>query len=299
MNRRKDICILEFPSNLGLKETSPGHEPGVKQLPAFLRKHGFHSRLGPVDTRRLDPPPYSMELDEATGVRNAGAIIEFADQQASLLQQVLAEGRFPIVLGGDCSILIGNAVALKRTGNYGLFFLDGHTDFMWPSLSQTGGAAGMDLAIVTGHAHDRLCDIGALKPYFKEDHAWCVGNRDLEDWYVDAIRQSSIRYIDLDTLRTGGVEENVSGFLEMITQRRLDGFWLHIDVDVLDDEIMPAVDSRQPGGLSYDEFNQILRLLLADSRMTGLEITILDPELDPEGLYTRAFVENFWSCFGS
>ncbi|HZH94910.1 MAG TPA: arginase family protein, partial [Flavisolibacter sp.] len=179
------------------------------------------------------------------------------------------------------------------------FFLDGHTDFMLPALSHTGGAAGMDLAVVTGHGHDKLTNIDGQKPYFKEEYVWCVGNRDYEEWYVKAITDSNITYISLDILRQDGIKKCIANFLQMIKTKKLDGFWIHIDVDVLNDTIMPAVDSRQPDGLEYEEFNEILNLLLADSKATGLEITILDPDLDPSGKYTKGFINNFCSSFNS
>ena len=287
------IYILEFPSNLGLKETLAGQEPGVKKLPDFLRKHNFHSSLKPSGILRLDPPNYSMTLDEISGVRNSDQIAKYSKEQSQILEKVLSENKFPIVIGGDCSILIGNSLALKNAGTFALFFLDGHTDFMWPSLSQTGGAAGMDLAIVTGHGHSKLTNINGQKPYFKEEHVWCVGNREYEEWYVKAITDSNISYTDLNILRTNGIKKCVTDFLQMVKDKNLDGFWIHIDVDVLNDNVMPAVDSRQPDGLAYKEFNEILHLLLADTKATGLEITILDPDLDPSGDYTKEFVNNF------
>lgn len=293
-NSMKDsICILEFPSNLGLNEPMAGQEPGVKKLPDFLKKHNFHSSLKPASILRLDPPTYTMMRDEASGVRNAELIAKYAKDQAEMLGKVLSENKLPIVLGGDCSILIGNSLALKKSGSFALFFLDGHTDFMWPPLSQTEGAAGMDLAIVTGHSHDKLSNIDNQKPYFKEEHVWCVGNRDFEDWYVEAITNSKISYTDLPALRRYGIKKCISDFLQMVKSEKLDGFWIHIDVDVLNDTIMPAVDSRQPDGLDYKEFDEIIHLLLADSKAIGLEITILDPDLDPTGDYTKEFVNHF------
>ncbi|CAM3987561.1 arginase [Pedobacter westerhofensis] len=293
------ICILEFPSNLGLKEPFAGHEPGVKKLPDFLRTHHFHSSLKASSVIKLAPPGYSMDLDEISGVRNAGEIIKYAKEQSVILQKVLSENKFPMIIGGDCSILIGNSLALKEMGEFALFFLDGHTDFMWPSLSQTGGASGMDLAIVTGYGHDKLTNINGQKPYFEEQNVWCVGNRDYEEWYVKAIEDSDINYTDLKLLRKIGIEQTISDFLQMIKDRNLKGFWIHIDVDVLNDQIMPAVDSRQPNGLEYHQFNKILNLLLSDHHARGLEITILDPELDPTGIYTKNFVANFCSTVNS
>jgi arginase len=297
---KHNICILEFPSNLGLKALVEGKEPGVKKLPAFLRQHGFHASLNPAGTTRLEPPAYSMELDEISGVRNADMIVQYATAQAGLVEQALAANEFPIVLGGDCSILIGNALALKNRGSFALFSLDGHTDFVLPSLSETAGAAGMDLAIVTGYGHHKLTDIGGQKPYFKEGHTWCVGNRYFEEEeYVQAIVDSGIHYTDLTALRKEGIEQCVAGFLQMVKDNNLDGFWIHIDVDVLNDDIMPAVDSRQADGLSYAEFNELIRLLLSDRKATGLQITILDPDLDPAGTYTKAFVDNFCNTVNS
>ena len=253
----KDIQILEFPSNLGLKEREAGKKPGARRLPAWLNKYGFYDMFEPQNIHSLSPPQYTMDLDEESGVRNADAIAKYAKQQSELFLKVLGEKVFPFIIGGDCSILIGNAIALKLTGECALFFLDGHTDFLWPELSQTGGAAGMDLAIVTGYGYQKLTNINGLKPYFKEENVWCVGNREYDDQYVLPILNSNINYYDLNFLRKVGIEKCVDDFLEMVHNNNLDGFFIHFDVDVLNDDIMPAVDSRTEGGLSYNELNLI------------------------------------------
>ncbi|MBO9658613.1 MAG: arginase family protein [Chitinophagaceae bacterium] len=293
------IIILQFPSNLGLKEPTPGHEPGVKKLPSWLNQHGFHSLIDPVATLTLQPPPYSMNLDKDSGVRNADAIIEYAKKQADLLQEVISSRSFALILGGDCSILIGSALALKREGRYGLFYIDGHHDFMLPALSGTGGAAGMDTAIITGHGHPKLTDIEGLQPYFKEEHVWCIGNREYDEEYVTPIKKSSIHYLDLIAFRKQGAGKCVEEFLSMTRSEKLDGFMIHLDVDVLNDEIMPAVDSRTEDGMSYAELDAILTPLLRSQNAVGIEITILDPELDPDGTYTRQFVEQFCRIFNN
>ena len=288
----KDIQILEFPSNLGLKEREAGKEPGVRRLPAWLNKYGFYDMFEPQNIHSLSPPQYTMDLDEESGVRNADAIAKYAKQQSELFLKVLGEKVFPFIIGGDCSILIGNAIALKQTGECALFFLDGHTDFMRPELSQTGGAAGMDLAIVTGYGHQKLTNINDLKPYFKEENVWCVGNREYDEQYVSPILNSNINYYDINFLRKDGIGKCVDDFLEMVHNNNLDGFFIHFDVDVLNDDIMPAVDSRAEGGLSYNELNLILKKLLHNEKAAGLQITVLDPDLDPSARYTKDFILN-------
>ncbi|MCG8328767.1 MAG: arginase family protein [Chitinophagales bacterium] len=292
MNSKK-INIIEFPSNLGLKKTESEIEPGVIKLPDWLKRHGFHSRINPEQVFRIDAPNYSMDLDKESGVRNADKIIEYSIQQSELLLRQLDGSTFQIIIGGDCSILIGNAIALKQKGNFGLFFLDGHTDFITPALSETGGAAGMDLAIVTGYGHNKLTNIFNLKPYFKEENVFCVGNRDFEEEYIQPILESEIEYFDLKRLRTNGAGNTANQFLELVQQHNLDGFFIHVDLDVLNDDIMPAVDSRAADGLTYVEFAQLLKPLLASDKAIGMEITILDPNLDKEGKYTIEFIRNF------
>jgi len=294
-----NIFIIELPSNLGLKEPSPGQEPGVRRLPEWLRKHDFHKLIAPESIEILKPPVYQMNLDNESAVLNADAIVQYAKESANLLSKVLAEKKFPLVIGGDCSIMIGNALALRQKGSYAVFYLDGHTDFMEPNLSQTGGAGGMAAAIVAGIGPKKLTNINGQSPYIKEEYVWCVGNREYDKEYENIIRNSRAVYYSLASLREVGIANCLNSFFEMVYTQKLDGFWIHIDIDVLDDEKMPAVDSRTSGGLSYQEFNRILTLLLSNPKVIGMEITILDPDLDPLGQYTKEFVHNFVHTFNN
>lgn len=295
----KEICMVEFPSNLGLKEPQPGKEPGVKNLPDWFWKHHLHKIIAPSNTIRLDAPRYSNHKDAETQILNANALVDYAREQAYLINNLLSQNKFPFILGGDCSILLGSAIALKQKGNYGLFYLDGHTDFMDISLSETGGVGGMAASIVTGNGHEKLTNILNLKPYIKEENLWCVGNREYDDTYENEIRNSAATYFSLAELRKQGISNCAQLFLSQIQDKNLDGFWLHIDVDVLNDSIMPCVDSRTPDGLTYNEFNELTSHLFQSNKLSGLEITILDPDLDKTGQYTKDFVENFSTVFNS
>ncbi len=286
----KPVSIISFNSNLGLIEPAPGMEPGVKKLPEWLRKFGFFDLVDHQEEIRLDPPPYSMFLDPVSDMRNTDAIADYAKQQVPIIEDVISRKNFALVLGGDCSIIIGNALALKQLGDYRLFFIDGHTDFMWPSLSSTHGVAGMDLAIVTGNGHEKLSNIYQLGPYFKEQNVWCVGNREYDINYVAAIENTAIHYYDLKTLRQSGISDCISSFLASLASEPTDGFWIHLDVDVLDPSVMPAVDSPDPGGLTYPELNIMLESLLSHPLCAGLEITILDPDRDPGGNIVQEFI---------
>src|ERR1700730_12592128 len=171
------LAVLDAASNLGLKPPSPGQEPGVKNMPSVLRAHGIIQRLRAEDARSVAPPAYASAIDPAIKVRNAAGIRDYSLQLADRIEKLLGQDRFPLVLGGDCSILFGSALALRKRGRYGLLFVDGHADLLTPTSSQSGGAAGMDLALATGLGPDLLTDIESRKPYIKPEDTIIFGYR--------------------------------------------------------------------------------------------------------------------------
>ena len=284
----EEFVLIEAPSNLGLIEPKPGVEPGVKFFPSVMEQEGFAFLAGIKKKTRVNAPLYSGEIDPESNVRNAAKIIDYSRELADAIDKHIQRKEIPVVIGGDCSILIGASLSLKRNGNYGLFFIDGHTDYVLPHQSGSNGAAGMDLAIVTGNGHNKLTNIESLKPYIEEKNVFCFGNRDLsEDWYVNAIVQSNINYYDLPTLRANTIPFIIGKFLEMIASKKLDGFWIHFDVDVLNDDLMPCVDSRQKDGLNYAELGQTLMPLFQSAYFRGIDVTIFDPTLDKNGFYGK------------
>jgi arginase len=97
-------------------------------------------------------------------------------------------------------------------------------------------------------------------------------------------------WLPLSEVRSQGVSKAAHDTLSHLLAPPLEGYWIHLDVDVLDDEVMPAVDSRQPDGMSYTELGEILLELVMSSSAVGMEITILDPDLDPDGAVVDRFV---------
>lgn len=292
------MILIEAPSNLGLIEPRPGEEPGVRFFPQTMEKEGFARKAGIHEKITVRAPSYSMFIDGESKVRNAPKIVDYSKRLADVLDEHIKKRNVPVIIGGDCSILIGAALSLKRNGDYGLLFLDGHTDYVLPEQSGTAGAAGMDLAIVTGNGHNKLTDIEHRKPYIREQNVFCLGNRELSaDWYVNAIAESNIHYYDLYALRSTGFLPVTQLFLDLVASKNLDGFWIHLDVDVLNNEIMPCVDSPQEDGLSYEELAEILDILTRSVYFVGIDITIFDSTLDAGGLHGKMLAEQLANIF--
>src|SRR6185295_18391978 len=139
-NLHGPLVVLDAPSNLGLMPPARGRVPGVHKLPAALRAAGLVAGLRAADAGGVPAPAYSAAIDPDTGIRNAYALRAYSLELAKQVGKLVEAGAFPVVLGGDCSILLGNLLALRRLGRYGLFFIDGHTDLQTPRTSPTGGA---------------------------------------------------------------------------------------------------------------------------------------------------------------
>jgi arginase len=263
-------------------------------MPDALRAAGLIQKLDAHDGGRVTPPSYLSDIEPATQIRNARAIRTYSERLAEHLRTHLSSGPFPLVLGGDCSILVGTMLALRRTGNFGLLYIDGHTDFSLPSTSPSAGAAGMDLALVCGRGPDELTNIHGLKPLVQESAVAALGYRDVRDpatYYGRAIFDSAVHRYDLAALRRLGPAHGTAEALAAVQRAGVQGIWIHVDVDVLDSAVFPAVDSPQPDGLSYRELVEVLRTALGFELTVGMQVTIFDPELDSDGRLARELTE--------
>jgi arginase len=273
------VELVEAPSGLGLVAA------GVERAPAALRDAGLGRRLGARRVHRVPSPQAIAERDLDTGMLNPDGLALLATRLADAVGEVLDGDAFPLVLGGDCSILLGPMLALRRRGRYGLLHLDGHADFWHPSQEPRGEAASLDLALVTGRGPALVADLEGLSPLVRDENVVQLGYRSTEnDHFGDLhVRQTPIAVRDLGDVRRDGIAECCRAALETVARPGLDGFWLHVDVDVLDDELMPAVDYRTPGGLTWQEVQHVISSSVASGRLVGMQVTIYNPTLDEPG----------------
>lgn len=283
-----NITILDAPTNLGLMPT------GMEGLGAALRDAGLREGLDAAYAGRVEPLPYDGRRDDESHLLNPHGLRDFAVRQAEAVGALLDWGAFPLVLGGDDSVLFGNLLALRRRGQYGLVFLDAHTDFYLPEQSPTGQASDSDLALVTGRGPAVVANLDGLSPLVRDEDVAALGSRDAgerEELGSPEPRETAMLVLDLSEMRRLGPPEAASRAVRHVMTEGVEGFWVHLDGDVIDDAVNPAVDYRLPGGLGVQELGEVLRALVASENAVGMDVTIYNPTLDRNGEAARAIVQ--------
>lgn len=264
---------------------------GTEDLPQALLRAGLADRLGAEVVAGPGPMTWDGAIDATVSAPDLGPIAAWLRGLADATARELQAGRFPVVLGGDCTVLIGAAAACRRAGVRRLLSIDAHTDFSLLGDPEFETASA-DLAIVTGHGPRELTHLDGEVPFRPED---CVlfGFRD--DEYVAAYgggdpRAAGIHCLPLSHLRARGFGNALRAGLDHLTATGAP-FWIHLDLDALDDAVLPAVDYRLPGGLSVGEVQASLIRARATGLVAGITVTILNPTLDHDGSQTRLVVD--------
>ncbi|MEU4744466.1 arginase family protein [Actinosynnema sp. NPDC023658] len=286
----RSLAVLDAPSNLGLRPPAPGLVPGCYKLAGALRDQRLLDRLGAADAGVVVPPRYDVrDWKPGDGVINGAALAGYTVRLAQRTGAVLDRGDFPVLLGGDCSILFGPALALRRRGRYGLVYLDGSIDFRHTGNSADVGASGGEgTAIVTGRGQPSISDIDGLAPYFREQDVVVLGVRDY-DVHLQEARAAGLTVHTTPGIRAAGATATGERVVEQLVG--LDGYFVHLDADVLDPSVMPAADAPDPGGLDFAELTALLGPLIAGPACVGMELTIYDPDLDPSGTIAAALAD--------
>jgi arginase len=283
------IAILEAPSALG---HVPEHR-GVEKAPARLLEEGIAEGLGAVVAGRVEATGYSAARDPQTQMMNVEPLVEYSSRLADAVGEIIDAERFALVLGGDCSILLGTMLGLRRRGRYGLLYIDGHADYWQPERNTIDGAASAsDLAFVTGRGPAVLTELEGRAPVVEPRDVVVFANRDRAERSEDGCQPlpDEMGVITRDRVRTLGVDAAMAEALSLLQRRgeeELDGFWIHVDADVLDGAIMSAVDDPSPDGLLWGELAAALGMAIGSGLAVGLQITIYNPDFDETGANGR------------
>ena len=259
-----------------------GISPSQENPAQVLRDAGLISLLeshgaSVADYSDIRIEPFEHHRDEATQILNLKAWKETSLRLSNALGKVLDQDAIPIILGGDCSILLGIFGAFaRRDRKVGLVMLDGHADFRSPESSPSGEAADIPLWVLTGRGPSELGHLYGRESLLDDSEIVVFGCRE-----PDMIDQSDIIRYDREQMAEMGITQPARQGLQHLANRGLD-FWLHLDVDVIDPVDMPAVHFPEPGGLSMSEVKDFIKEVSTAGKLLGLSVACYHSDVDPD-----------------
>jgi arginase len=288
------IAVVGAPSNIGIRPYDDGAVRLLDRAPQVLRERDLIARLDAADLGDVVPPLYRDFMRPPNRARNEDQLVAYSRSLAQRVSSGIAQGRFALVIGGDCSVVLGCLMAARRKAGdeVGLVYVDAHADFASPEESRTGSASGMALALATGRGNTALSRLGGAVPLVGDRHVALLGRRDdAMDWHGHAaLAKSSILEVRSPQLQEDDWLEVAATTLDRVAPPDVRGFWIQVDADVLDPMTMGAVDSPEPGGPTPRELLRVLTPLVQHPRALGLSLTTYDPALDPDRSCARRLV---------
>jgi arginase len=271
---------------IGVPIDSVGRAGGTEHAPLALREAGLLERLGIADHGDLDVRIRGDERDPETGILGSPDVLAMTAAVREAICEMVAAGQRPLVLGGCCSLVPGALAGVRdAAGEVGIANVDGHVDVYDGETSPTGEGADMPLAVAFGLGPAAWVEASG-GPSTKPSKAVILGARDPEE--AEDIANllagdlTELEVLRPDDLRRRGLASSGAQAAERLAARA-ERYWIHLDVDVLDERAMPATDYLMPGGLEWDELAELMGPLCASPAVAGLSIGCVNPEKDPDG----------------
>lgn len=275
---------------LGVPIDSVGREAatsspfGTELMPKALRDAGLLSRLGIPDRGDLNTKLEGSTRDVDSGLVAWPSLIGVTNDIRRGVAELVAEGERPLLLGGCCALLPGAVAGLAdAAGSSAVVNIDGHLDLYDAKTSPTGEAADMPIAALLGVGVPKWSAVLGDEPTLTAGDVALVGFRDFDE----AASLGSTMPEDIGIHRTWDAaavsgQPRVTGreVVEHVSHRK---FWVHLDLDVLDEAVLPATDYLMPGGLTWPVLEDLLHPLVHADQFAGLSIACLNPQKDPGG----------------
>jgi arginase len=279
---------------VGVPVDSVGRAGGTEHAPAVLRDLGLVDVLEGTDAGDLDVRIRGEERDPETGIVASPDVLATTAAVRSAVADAISGGAVPFVAGGCCSEVPGAlAGARDALGRIGLAYLDGHVDLYDGETSPTGEAADMPISVAFGRGPAAWVEVAGGASLSPEDTA-LLGYRDKEESQTYGMLQPEelgpgLTHLSVDDVRGEGpaaVGERVADALSARTP-----FWLHLDVDVLDQDVFPATDYLMPNGMTWDELMPALTPIASSPGVAGVSLGCYNPDKDPDRACGRALVD--------
>jgi arginase len=249
---------------------------------------------------RLERPQYNPDPQDK--LKYVNEIRAACEKLATEVQQILNNGKLPLILGGDHSIAIGSlsgatAFCRERDETLGLIWFDAHADMNTPETTPSGNIHGMPLAAALGFGPPELINVGGFSP--KLDPKFCahVGARDIDRGERDLIKKLGIRMFTMREIDERGMSACMDDAIT-IASKASGGYAVTFDVDALDPGDAPGSGTLVRGGLTYREAHLGMEKIAEAGGMLTLEVVEINTALDINNKTAELGVELILSALG-
>lgn len=277
--------------------------PGVSLGPAAIRYAGVRERLENIgydvddlgDIVAIKP---ASPIIEGTNLKNLDEVTRVNTELCHRVDQVMKDGRFPLVLGGDHSIAIGTiAGILQNKANLGVIWFDAHGDINTAETSPSGNIHGMPVAVALGLGHERLTAIGGADKKLNTKNIVFIGCRDLDQGERKMLKALGITVFTMHEIDKLGMPEVIDRAIK-IASDGTDGIHVSFDLDSMDPLFVQGTGTRVPGGLTYRESHLALEMIALTEKVVSAEFVEVNPIIDHHNETAKTAVALIGSLMG-
>ena len=284
---KRFIEIIGVPADLGAGRR------GVDMGPSAIRVADLEARLEQLGHQVEDIGDLDVMIPETQQVgegklRYKGPILAMCDALRKQVEQALARGRLPLVLGGDHSIAIGSVAGsachyARSGGALGLIWFDAHGDANTPDTTPSGNIHGMSLAVALGHGDRDLVSLGDRVPKIQPRNTALIGIRDVDPGERETLKRVGVNVYTMRDIDERGMRDVVDEAIRIAGDGTA-GVHLSFDLDVVDPEDAPGTGTPVWGGITYREAHLAMELLSDRAKIVAIDMVEVNPVLDTQNM---------------
>jgi arginase len=292
---------------IGVPSSAGAHAPGVEQGPARLRAAGLVGALAAAGVAAVDAGDLPLSRFAATaapsGARNLPAVLGVAGQVADAVAGARADGDVAVLLGGDCTLVLGAVAGLCRreqaSGEVGVFYLDGDADLDTPQEGW-GVLDSCGVAHLLGDGDPQLAALRPGGPLLDAAQLVLFGFHpaQLSDGQWRRFASHGLYGVPVSDIPAGTAGSRAARALQRLRDKR--ALLCHLDVDVIDFASFPLADCpRYHGGLSLSDTFDAVTAAAGHPGLACLTLTEVNPDHDPAGELSRHLVSRWTAAIAA
>ena len=292
------VKIVRQPNKIaliGAPSSAAAFLPGSEKAPTVLRAAGIVERLQSIGYEVVDLGDCALRLfaddDEHKRARNIPEIVASLHDLKPRAEMALKSGALLLVLGGDCTQIIAMLTGARRYYKHiSLLWVDRDADLNTPASTPSGRLDGMGLAGIIGKGSPELVRFWGEPPLVREPDVLIYGLVRVDPPEQEFLSHSPLRHVYAADIQLRGAEQSAH---EALAHLHADAreFMLHVDLDVVAQEELPATNVADSGGLTFLDVRSSLIEFAKQRNLLALDVAQYNPDKDPDGSSAKKIVD--------